>query len=82
MREAYDQSVGNPLQADCLPTSPPTPQFLKYVYRSGASGSGKTSRSLGPLIERLVSASEGSIVVLDLKADSFEMFAALEAAVT
>lgn len=65
---------------DGSPVLVPREVFREHAHGLGDSGSGKTSLFLSPLIEQLVCGAECSVVVIDLKADSLELLAALQAA--
>ncbi len=65
---------------DGSPVLVPREVFHEHAHGLGDSGSGKTSLFLSPLIEQLVRGGECSVIVLDLKADSLELLATLQAA--
>lgn len=52
----------------------------EHAHFLGSSGGGKTSMGLAPLIEQLISFGDSSVIVLDLKGDSHELLAAVNAA--
>lgn len=66
--------------ADGSPLLVPRKVFAEHAHFLGDSGSGKTSLGLAPLIEQLVAGPDCSVVVIDLKADSLELYATLAAA--
>lgn len=66
--------------ADGSPALVPRDVYLEHAHALGDSGGGKTSLCLCPTIEQLASFADCSIVVLDLKADSLELLASLQAA--
>lgn len=66
--------------ADGSPVLVPRSVYGEHAHGLGDSGVGKTALFLCPTIEQLVSVGDCSIVVLDLKADSLELLASLEAA--
>lgn len=53
----------------------------QHVHILGKTGSNKTSMALAPLIEQYISFGDASVIVLDLKGDSPELYYAAEAAV-
>jgi len=54
---------------------------LQHFHVLGATGANKSSMGLAPLIEQLISFRDASVIVIDLKGDSPEMYYAAEAAV-
>lgn len=54
--------------------------YTEHAHGLGDSGVGKTSLFLCPTIEQLASFGDCSLIVLDLKADSLELLASLQAA--
>ena len=64
---------------DGSPVLVPRTVFQEHAHGLGDSGSGKTSLFLCPLIEQLVMSGNCSVIVLDLKADSLELLATLQA---
>ncbi|MFO0979118.1 MAG: type IV secretion system DNA-binding domain-containing protein [Planctomycetaceae bacterium] len=64
---------------DGSPVLVPRSVFDEHAHAVGASGSGKTSLFLCPIIEQLANG-ECSVIVLDLKADTLELLATLAAA--
>ena len=64
---------GSPVQVD-------RSLLLQHAHILGTTGSGKSSLGLAPLIEQLVRKGDSSVIVLDLKADSLELYASLQAA--
>jgi hypothetical protein len=66
--------------ADGSPVLVPRDVFREHAHALGDSGAGKTSLFLCPLIEQLVRLGDCSVIVLDLKADTLELLAALRAA--
>lgn len=65
---------------DGSPVLVPREVFREHAHGLGDSGSGKTALFLSPLIEQLVCGAECSVIVIDLKADSLELLATLQAA--
>lgn len=68
------------LVSDGSPLLVPRKVFGEHAHFLGASGAGKTSLGLAPWIEQTFIGEECSIVVIDLKADTMELYAALDAA--
>lgn len=66
--------------ADGSPVLVPRDLLREHAHGLGDSGAGKTALFLAPLIEQLVSFGDCSVIVLDLKADSLELLATLQAA--
>ncbi len=66
--------------ADGSPVLVPRTVFQEHAHGLGDSGAGKTSLFLCPLIEQLVRGGDCSVIVLDLKADTLELLATLQAA--
>lgn len=66
--------------ADGTPVLIPKKLFNEHAHALGDSGAGKTSLFLCPLIEQLAYDGDCSVIVLDLKADSLELLASLQAA--
>ena len=66
--------------ADGSPVLVPRSVFREHAHGLGDSGAGKTSLFLCPIIEQLVMQGDCSVVVLDLKADTLELLATLQAA--
>lgn len=66
--------------ADGTPVLIPRKVFQEHAHALGDSGSGKTSLFLCPLIEQLVLSGDCSVIVIDLKADTLELCATLQAA--
>lgn len=66
---------------DGSPLLVPRQLFREHAHFLGDSGAGKTSLGLAPLVEQLGSRGDCSIIVIDLKADSMELYATLAAAV-
>ncbi len=66
---------GSPVQVD-------RSLVLEHVHFLGATGSGKTSMGLIPLIEQLLLPGDASVIVIDLKGDSLELLAAMNSSVT
>ena len=54
--------------------------FSEHAHFLGDAGGGKTSLGLMPTIEQLLADGNCSVIVVDLKADSLELMATLEAA--
>ncbi|MEZ6127090.1 MAG: hypothetical protein R3C59_00240 [Planctomycetaceae bacterium] len=65
---------------DGSPMLVPRSTFHNHAHFLGDSGSGKTSLGLAPLCEQLIQFGDCSFVVLDLKGDSLELFAAMKKA--
>jgi len=65
--------------ADGSPVLIPREVFGEHAHGLGDSGGGKTSLFLCPLIEQLGRAGDCSIIVIDNKADTLELFASLQA---
>ena len=55
---------------------------FQHIHVLGATGNNKSSMALAPLIEQLISFGDASVIVIDLKADSPELFHAAEKAVS
>jgi hypothetical protein len=68
------------VMADGSPVLVPRIVYGEHAHGLGDSGSGKTALFLCPLIEQLVAVGDCSLIVLDLKADSLELLASLQAA--
>lgn len=68
------------LVSDGSPLLVPRKIFGEHAHFLGASGAGKTSLGLAPWIEQTFLGEDCSIVVIDLKADTMELYAALHAA--
>ncbi len=66
--------------ADGSPLMIPRSMLKEHAHFLGDSGSGKTSLGLSPCIEQLIAGEDCSVIVIDLKADSLELLASLEAA--
>ncbi len=66
--------------ADGSPALVPRLVLGEHAHGLGDSGCGKTALFLAPTIEQLVLPADCSVIVLDLKADSLELLATLEAA--
>ncbi len=66
--------------ADGSPLLVPREVFDEHAHFLGDSGSGKTSMGLVPCMEQLLAGGNCSMVVIDLKADSMELLAALHTA--
>ena len=62
---------------DNSPVLVPRTVFGAHGHFLGDTGSGKTSRGLAPLVEQLGSDGRCSIIVVDLKADSMELYSTL-----
>ena len=62
---------------DGSPLIIPKPIFKEHAHFLGDSGGGKTSLGLAPLMESLGVTGDCSFVVIDLKADSMELFGTL-----
>ncbi len=85
LRSSPDRTERNSLLLGCVvadgsPVLMPREVYLEHGHALGDSGGGKTSLCLCPTIEQLASFADCSIVVLDLKADSLELLASLQAA--
>jgi hypothetical protein len=66
--------------ADGSPVLVPRIVLCEHAHGLGDSGAGKTALFLAPTIEQLVLPANCSVIVLDLKADSLELLATLQAA--
>ena len=66
--------------ADGSPVLVPFNVFREHAHCLGASGGGKTSLFLCPIIEQLIASQDCSVIVLDLKGDKLELLASLVAA--
>ncbi len=66
--------------ADGSPVYVPREVFREHAHGLGDSGSGKTSLFLCPIIEQFVRTGDCSVIVLDLKADTLELLATMQAA--
>ena len=55
--------------------------LFQHAHVLGATGTNKSSMGLAPLIEQLISFGDASVIVIDLKSDSPELFYAAQAAV-
>jgi len=64
---------------DATPFIVPRKVYSEHAHFLGDSGGGKTSMGLSPLAEQLGIRGDCSIIVVDLKADSMELFGMLEA---
>ena len=67
--------------ADSSPIMVDRELCLQHFHVLGATGANKSSMGLAPLIEQLISFRDASVIVIDLKGDSPEMYYAAEAAV-
>jgi len=76
-RDAY--FMGN-LSADGTPLLIDREVFKEHGHFLGSSGAGKTSKGLNPWIEQTIGFGDSSLVVIDLKGDSLELLATMEAA--
>ncbi len=65
--------------ADGSPALVPRGVLKEHAHGLGDSGGGKTALFLCPLIEQLISFGDCSVLVLDLKGDSLELLASLQA---
>jgi hypothetical protein len=65
---------------DGSPLIVPRQVFCEHGHFPGDSGSGKTALGLAPWIEQTILFGDCSLIVVDLKADSLELFATLTAA--
>lgn len=54
-------------------------QLAVHIYVEGRSSAGKTSLALCPLIEQIAQRQDRSIIVIDVKGDSMELFGAVKA---
>lgn len=63
--------------ADGSPLLVPRDVFGEHAHFLGNSGSGKTAMGLAPAIEQLITGGDCSVIVLDLKADTRELFSTL-----
>ncbi|MDZ4848518.1 MAG: type IV secretion system DNA-binding domain-containing protein [Pirellulaceae bacterium] len=66
--------------ADGSPAQVDVSHLMQHAHFLGTTGSGKTSVGLIPLIEQITRRGDSSVIVLDLKGDSTELLAALDAA--
>jgi hypothetical protein len=66
--------------ADGSPVLVPRSVYREHAHILGDSGSGKTSLGLLPWLEQMVAYGDSSFVVLDMKGDSGELLATLQAA--
>lgn len=85
LQESADQIERNSLYfgrvvADGSPVIIPREVFREHAHFLGDSGSGKTSLGLSPLVEQLIRFGDASVVIIDLKADSLELLASVQAA--
>lgn len=67
--------------ADGSPVLIPRNVYCEHAHALGDSGGGKTGLFLCPVTEQLVDFGDCSVIVLDLKADSLELLASLQASV-
>ena len=67
--------------ADRSPVLVPRDVYCEHAHALGDSGGGKTGLFLCPITEQLVDFGDCSVIVLDLKADSLELLASLQASV-
>ena len=65
--------------ADWSPALVPRDILKEHAHGLGDSGGGKTALFLCPIIEQLISFGDSSVIVLDLKGDSLELLASLQA---
>ena len=65
---------------DGSPLLVPREVFREHGHFLGDSGSGKTSLGLAPLMEQLIADQPCSVVTIDLKADTLELYATARAA--
>lgn len=65
---------------DKSPLLVPRDLYCEHGHFLGDSGAGKTSLGVAPLVEQLGRTGDCSIIVVDLKADSMELFSTLQAA--
>lgn len=66
--------------ADGSPVLIPSKIFTEHAHFLGDSGGGKTSLGLMPTLEQLLARGDCSVIAVDLKADSLELLATLQAA--
>lgn len=66
--------------SDNSPVLVPRRVYSEHAHALGDSGAGKTSMFLCPTIEQLVQFGDCSVIVIDLKADSNELFASQDVA--
>ncbi len=66
---------------DWSPTLVDRSLCFQHFHILGATGANKSSMGLAPLIEQLISFGDASVIIIDLKADSPELYWAAEAAV-
>ncbi len=67
--------------ADNSPTLVDRSLCSQHMHILGATGKNKTSMGLAPLVEQLISFGDASVIIIDLKGDSPELYYAAEAAV-
>jgi hypothetical protein len=76
-RHAYYMGV---VEHDGSPLIVPRKVYCEHAHFPGDSGSGKTAQGLAPWIEQTILFGDCSLIAVDLKADSLELFATLIAA--
>ena len=69
------------VQSDGSPILYPLDQLFKHAWIVGKTGSGKSAWIMGVILDQIIYRSDIQVVVLDLKATSFEMFSAMKSAV-
>jgi hypothetical protein len=67
--------------ADASPIMVDRRLCLQHIHVLGATGTNKSSMGLAPMIEQLISFGDASVIIIDLKGDSPEMYYAADAAV-
>jgi hypothetical protein len=72
-----DSVFGGVLKCDGSPTLVHTSVYGFHAHMIGDSGSGKTARGLSPTVEQLMRKGKATIIAIDLKGDSHELFAAM-----
>jgi len=77
VRDAYYQGI---LDADGSPLIVPRSVFNEHAHFLGSSGAGKTSKGLNPWIEQTIGFGDCSLIIVDLKADTLELLATMQAA--
>jgi len=73
-RESFYQGR---IVADGSPLLIPRSTHSEHIHFLGDSGGGKTALGLAPLMEQIIYRGDASIVCIDLKADTLELFATM-----
>ncbi len=86
MRQSVNQQESNGLlmgyvAADNSPVIVDRGLCFQHMHVLGATGTNKTSLGLAPMIEQLISFGDSSVIIIDLKGDTPEMYYAADAAV-